>query len=184
MSLQTISGQTIIEPVTLADLKSRIKLTATADDSQLTGIITAAREFAERISNRCLTKRQLIYYRDNFPWPNEPMIIPAPPLVSVDLIEYLTVDQTTDADTWLTWDPTEYRVATFNVPAVVSAKAGAYPCPVRTPGNVRVTFTAGSTDPLPQHWQLNLQDIAVFIYENAGVTVPTSLVTIPKIHYF
>ena len=182
MSLQTVSGQTIIEPVTLDALKSRIKLTSTADDAQLTGLITAGREFAERISNRCLAHRQFIEYRDNFPWPSHGLLIPRPPLVSVDLVEYMEDDY----QTWTAWDPTEYWVALNNVPAILQPRKGfTYPAALgQTPGCVRITFTAGETNPLPQHWQLNLQDITVFMYENAGVPVPTNLVTIPKIHYF
>lgn len=195
MSLQTVSGQTITEPVTLAALKARIKLTSTADDGQLTGIITAAREFAERISNRCLAPRQVIEYRDSFPYPTKELLIPRPPLVSVDKVEYLEDDYVT----WAVWDPSEYWVALNNVPAILQPRRGfTYPCTlIHTAGCVRITFTAGDAtvtsvngvntltpNPLPQHWQLNIEDIAVFMYENAGVTVPASLVTIPKIHYF
>lgn len=182
MSLQTVSGQTITEPVTLAALKARIKLTSTADDGQLTGIITAAREFAERISNRCLATRQFIEYRDGFPYPTKELLIPRPPLVSVDKVEYLEDDYVT----WALWDPSEYWVALNNVPAILQPRRGfTYPCTLMyTAGCVRITFTAGSSDPLPQHWQLNIEDIAVFMYENAGVSAPASLVTIPKIHYF
>lgn len=186
MALQTVPGQNIVEPVTLDALKQRIKLTSTGDDAQLTGIITAAREFAERISNRCLAPRQLIDYRDGFPNYCEPLLIPLPNLVSLDLIEYLTIDPVTGADTWTTWASTEYRVAANNVPALVRPKASyTYPTPERAPGNVRVTFHAGpDTYGLPLHWILNLEDIAVFMYENAGVQLDTALVTIPKIHYF
>lgn len=191
MSLQTVPGQSITEPITLAALKSRIKLTSTADDTQLTGIITAAREFAERISNRCLAARQMVEYRDGFPYPTKELLIPRPLLISMDKVEYLTDDY----QTWATWDPTEYWVALSNVPAIIQPRSGfTYPCTlIHTAGCVRITFTAGPATsnagvltpmPLPQHWQLNLEDIAIFMYENAGVTVPTSLVTIPKIHYF
>jgi len=180
MSLQTVSGQTIVEPVTLAALKSRIKLTSTVDDSQLTGLITAAREFAERISNRCLAPRQFIDYRDCFPYPTKELQIPRPPLVSVDRVEYLEDDY----QTWTTWDPSEYWVALSNIPAILQPRRGfTYPPTLmHTAGCVRITFTAGSD--LPLHWTLNITDIAVFMYENAGVPVPTNLVTIPKIHNF
>jgi uncharacterized phiE125 gp8 family phage protein len=180
MSLQTVSGQTITEPVTLAALKDRIKLTATADDVQLTGLITAAREFAERISNRCLAPRQFVETRDGFPYPTKELVIPRPPLVSVDLVEYLDVDYVT----WLLWDPSEYWVALNNVPAVLQPRRGfTYPPTLMsTAGCARLTFTAGAA--IEAHWALNIEDIAVFMYENAGVPVPTSLVTIPKIHYF
>lgn len=181
MSLQTVPGQTIIEPVTLPSLKDRIKLTSTADDAQLIGIITAAREFAERISNRCLAPRQFIEYRDGFPYPTKELLIPRPLLVSLDLVEYLEDDY----QTWTTWDATEYWVAKSNVPAILQPRRGViYPTTLQsTAGCVRITFTAG-VEPLEQHWQLNILDIAVFMYENVGVVVPTSLVTIPKIHYF
>lgn len=181
MSLQTVSGQTIVEPVTLADLKGRIKLTSTADDTQLTGLITAAREFAERVSNRCLAPRQYVETRDSFPYPTAPLILPRPPLVSVDKVEYLLDDYT-----WTTWDASEYWVALNNVPAALQPrKVSGYVYPptlIHTPGCVRITFTAGGT--IEKNWALNIEDIAVFMYENAGVPVPLSLVTIPKIHTF
>lgn len=195
MSLQTVSGQTIIEPVMLAALKGRIKITSTADDALLTALTTAAREFAERISNRCLAPRQMIEYLDGFPYPTKPLILSRPPLLSVDAVQYLEDDY----QTWATWDPSEYWVALNNAPAILQPRRGyTYPCPLQhTAGCVSITFTAGDAvqtsvngvttltpNPLPQHWQLNIEDIAVFMYENAGVPVPTSLVTIPKIHYF
>ena len=61
MSLQYIPGQTIAEPVTLAQLNLRLKLTSTADDTQLTGIITQAREVAERVSRRSLAYKSYAY---------------------------------------------------------------------------------------------------------------------------
>ena len=195
MSLQTVLGQNITEPVTLAALKSRIKLTSTADDSQLTGIITAAREFAERISNRCLAPRQMVEYLDCFPYPTKEVVIPRPLLVSLDAVEFLTDDYVT----WATWDPSEYWVALNNIPAILQPRRGfTYPAVLGgTAGCIRITFTAGHATktivnnepvltplPLPQSWQLCIEDIAVFMYENAGVATPTTLVTIPKIHYF
>jgi uncharacterized phiE125 gp8 family phage protein len=182
MALQTVPNQTITEPVTLAELKARIQLTSTADDAKLTGLITAAREFAERITNRCLAARQFVDYRDGFPFPSDDMQIPAPPLVSVDIVEYL--DSTY---TYQTWDASEYFVAEHNVPAVLRPRIGkTYPCPVRSRDSVRVTFTAGAgrIDGMPEHWKLNLMDIAIFMYENAGVKVPDTLVNIPKIYVF
>lgn len=180
MSLQTVPNQTITEPVSLAALKARIKVTSDADIAQLTGILTAAREFAERISNRCLAARQMVEYRDAFPYPTKGLLIPRPSLVSVDAVEYLTDDY----QTWETWDASEYWVAVNNVPAVIQPRRGfTYP-PTLTgvPGCVRITFTAGGA--IPQHWCLNIEDIAAFMYDNPGTVVPTSLVTIPKIHYF
>ena len=89
-----------------------------------------------------------------------------------------------DYQTWATWDASEYWVALNNYPAMLQPRRGyTYPPTLmHTAGCVRLTFTAGG--PIEQHWALNIEDIAVFMYENVGVPVPTSLVTIPKIHTF
>ncbi|HZP06771.1 MAG TPA: hypothetical protein VFB43_17865 [Terracidiphilus sp.] len=172
-------------------VKKRINLTATADDGRLTGLITAAREFAERITNRCLAPRQLIDYRDGLPYPGRELLIPLPPLVSLDLVEVLEDDYVT----WTPWDSSQYWVALYNQPAILQPRRGfTYPTTLeRIAGCVRITFTAGhatvvnsvlTPEPLPQSWQENLADIVTFQYENVGVRVPPELVTIPKIHYF
>jgi uncharacterized phiE125 gp8 family phage protein len=179
MALQTVPNQTITEPVTVAALKARIRVTSDADVAQLTGLLTAAREFAEQVSNRCLALRQMVEYRDSFPYPTKGLLIPRPSLVSVDKVEYLTDDY----QTWETWSADEYWVAANNVPAVLQPRRGfTYPPTIPVAGCVRITFTAGGD--IPQHWILNIEDIAAYMYDNPGTVVPTSLVTIPKIHYF
>ena len=196
MSLQIQAG-TITEPVTLAALKSRIHLTSTSDDTSLTGIITQAREFAERVSRRSLAYASFVYTLDRFPYPHEPIRVPVPPLISLTSISYYDDTLTTP----ITLDPSEYWTAPAQIPALIVPTPGnVWPCAARVPGAVSLAFTAGYGYPgaaasgstpaippgpaLPVSWLNNLVDIAVFAYENAGVAIPESLVQIPKVYLF
>jgi uncharacterized phiE125 gp8 family phage protein len=193
MSLQ-IEPTTITEPVTLAALKARMKLTSTADDTQLLGIITQAREIAERVSRRCLAYKFLAYIMDRFPYPHEPIRVPVPPLIKLVSITYL--DETV---TEQTLSPAEYWVAAQQIPALIAPMPTVvWPTTARLPGAVTLNFTAGYNYPgdatvtphvppgpeLPVSWANNIMDLAVFIYENAGVRAPENLVQIPKVYVF
>jgi uncharacterized phiE125 gp8 family phage protein len=183
MSLQIVPSS-ITEPVTLAVLKARIKLTSTADDVQLTGIITQAREFAERVSRRSLAVKSYAYTMDHFPPPYERVIrVPVPPLIGLTAITYF--DETL---TEQTLDPSEYWVAPAQIPALIVPTPGnVWPSVARVPGAVTLSFTAGygaGGQALPVSWANNIADIAVFAYENAGVPIPENLVQIPKVYVF
>lgn len=196
MSLQITPGQTITEPVTLAVLKARIKLTSTADDAQLTGIIIQAREYAERVSRRSLAYKEYTYTMDRFPWPHEPIRVPVPPLINLASITYYD-----DTLTQQTLPADEYWIAGAQYPALIAPKPGLiWPPTARVPGAVTLSFSAGygypgvaqngsmpaipPGPPMPTSWANNITDIAVFAYENAGVVLPEKLVQIPKIYVF
>lgn len=195
MSLQIVPT-TITEPVTLAMLHARMKLTSTVDDAQLTGIIPQAREFAERVSRRSLAYKSYAYFMDRFPYPHEPIRVPVPPLIGLTSITYY--DETL---TEQTLDPSEYWVAVAQIPALIAPVPGiVWPPTARVPGSVTLNFTAGYGYPgaaqngdtpaippgpvLPASWANAIMDIAVFIYENPAVPVPESLVQIPKVYVF
>lgn len=193
MSLQITPALTITEPVSLAALKARMKLTSTADDTQLAGIITQAREFAERVSRRSLAYKSYAYSLDRFPYPHEPLRVPVPPLIAISSITYLDGTLTEQ-----TLDPSEYFVAPNQIPAlIVPAPGNVWPSTARVPGAVTLNMTAGygyqgqstptvipAGPPLPVSWLNNVIDIAVFMYENAGVAVPESLCQVPKVYVF
>lgn len=195
MSLYTVIGQSITEPVTLAAVKARIKLTSTADDDIITGQITQAREFAERVSRRSLAYKAYSYTMDRF-WqthPREPIRVPVPPLISVTSLAYLD-----DTLTLQTIESDEYFVANAQDPSLIVPIPGLiWPSTARVPGAVTIAFNAGfgypgasGSPPIPagpmlsQGWINNLVDITVFIYENAGEVIPERLVQIPKIYLF
>lgn len=56
------------QPVALADVKNYLRITGTADDVMLTGMIDAATQFVENITNRRLITQTWDYFLDNFPY--------------------------------------------------------------------------------------------------------------------
>jgi uncharacterized phiE125 gp8 family phage protein len=196
MSTLLVPGQTLTEPVTLAALKLRLHLTATSDDASLTGILTQAREFAERVSRRALAYASYVTTMDRFPYPHEPIRVSMPPLISLTSITFYD-----DTLTLQTLDPSEYWTAPAQIPALIVPTPGnVWPCAGRVPGSVSLSFNAGygypgapangntpATPPgpsLPTSWANNIMDIGVFIYENAGAPIPENLVQIPKVFVF
>lgn len=193
MSLQVVTPPTS-EPVALADVKARLRLTSTADDATITSQITQAREFCERVSRRSLAYKSYALFLDRFPYPHEPIRLPAPPLVSVSNVFYY--DSTL---TQQTWSPSEYWWTPAQSPALIVPKPGLiYPSPAHIPGAVEVDFTAGwgypgnpDADPvvpagpaLPADWARCIQDVAMFIYENPSTPIPEALCSIPKVWVF
>lgn len=196
MSLLVTPGQTITEPVSLDDVKARLRLTSTVDDAVLTEQITQAREFCERLSKRSLAYKSYVYILDRFPFPMEPLRIPVPPLVSITALKFY--DSTL---TQQTWDPADYWVANNQVPALLIPNPGTiYPPSAHVPGAVELDFNAGWGYPgqaagggnpaipagptLPQEWQRSIINTTIFIYENAGAQVPEHLCQIPKVFLF
>jgi uncharacterized phiE125 gp8 family phage protein len=140
MSLQIVTPP-IAEPVTLADVKLRLRLTSTADDALITQLITPARVFAEKVTRYSLVSKGYQLTMERFPWPHEPLVLPVPPVSAVSSITYL--DSTA---TQQTWDPSEYIVGLNQVPALIVPLApNIYPCTFRAHGinAVSVNFTAG-----------------------------------------
>ena len=140
MSLQITTPNTA-EPVTLAAVKSRLRLTDTTDDALITSQIPVARLFAEKITRRSLALKTYAFSLDRFPDWQKPIRIPMPPLVSVLGITFL--DSTL---TQQTWDPADYYTASNQSPALIVPNPGyIYPPIARVPGAVEVSFTAGYT---------------------------------------
>ena len=166
------------EPVSLDEVKDRLRLTSTDDDAAITTYISAAREHAERVSRRSLAPKTYAQILDRFPFHNEPIRLTNPPVTGVTAIKYLDSTLTSQ-----TWDPTEYFLAASQSPALIIPKPGnTYPATARVPGAVEVDFTTGpDADDLPVSWKQNIIELAVFIYDHPGEIVPASLVTIPKI---
>lgn len=168
-----ISTQPAIEPVTVDEIKSHLRLDTTADDALLASLGTAAREFAEKVTKRSLAYKGYVASYDRFPSPGEPIRIPAPPLGEVTEITYLDSEQETQ-----TWDSSEYYVAANQEPALIVPKPGkVYPCPPRLPGSVEVHFNAGynaygyGTIPriLPEHLRVAIMQLAGHWYDHPEI---------------
>lgn len=91
-----------IEPVTLADMKAHLRVTAADDDSLISVYITAARRMTESVTKRALIQQTWDWVLDRFPAHFD---VPLPPLQEVVYIKYLDT-----ADVEQVLDPTTYIV--------------------------------------------------------------------------
>lgn len=178
MSLQILTGPSA-EPITLAEVKARLRLTATTDDVTITAQITAAREFAEKVTRRSLAVKTYAAFFDRFPVSREPIRIPVPPLLSVQAIKY--TDNSLEVQTW---DASEYYVASMQSPGLIVPKPTViYPSPVAIPGAVEVDFTAGygaeGGPAIPEHLREGIRQLTIYIYEHPEVITPDGLKEAP-----
>ncbi len=151
------------EPVTLAQAKTQcvVDATFTDDDAMITALVTAARQYVEKIMNRAIYTRTMQLFLDFFPFPNYSGTInpndrhclygyfwhalairlPKPRAVSVQSITYIALDGTTQ-----TVDPNTYYVDVNSEPARIVPQPGIYWPYTQSylPGSVCVSFTTGT----------------------------------------
>lgn len=91
MGLRIITQPTE-EPVTVAEIKSHLRIDTSDDDLMLGAMITAAREECEHLLERALAPQTVQLLLDEFP---DDIPLPLPPLRSVVSVEYAATDGTT-----------------------------------------------------------------------------------------
>jgi len=141
----------IFEPVSLAQAKVVVRQSSDSDDSYLRGLIVAAREHCEMLTNRCIARRTWVLPFDAFPicqgvhlysvW--QEIELPRPPLVSVEQIRYIDLD---GAVKWLA-SGTDFIVDRLNEPGRISpTSTSGWPATLLVPNAVEVMFTTGYDD--------------------------------------
>lgn len=135
------------EPVTLAEAKSFLRVDGADDDTLISNLITAARQLAERYTNRAFITQVWELVEDHAP--DGPLYTPKPPLVSVDAVK-VTAENGTETTVpassyWVdksigrlvrangyTW-PTHRGFASFIIrfTAGYGASGSAVPAPIR-----------------------------------------------------
>lgn len=104
------------EPITLDEAKAHLRVIGSDEDGHLTGLIIAAREMAEGRLNRTIRQRAIT---EVFSGWHEGLVLPKPPVVSVESITY------TDADgTVQTLPPEDYYAGVHVEPAIVELAPG------------------------------------------------------------
>lgn len=164
-----------LEPITLADAKSHLKVDVTDDDSYITSLITVARTTAEQRTARTFNTSTWVYTLDSFP---DAIQVPRPNLLTVTSLQYIDANGTLQ-----TWNSTNYIVDTASEPGyVVPAYGVAWPATQARINTVILTYTAGygptaADVPLPLiHWmKLALTDM----YLKRGLSSVGKLPVIP-----
>lgn len=137
MSL-TVKTPPAQEPVTLQEAKLHLRVSTDESDPQISALVVAARERAERYLNRSLVTQTLVYRLDGFPRVIE---LPAGPVQSVESITYTGTEGESQ-----TVDSADYRVDAEGA-RIVPAVDKSWPQTAELPASVEVEYVAGYGDP-------------------------------------
>lgn len=174
--LRTIDAAT--EPVTVAEVKTHLRLTGTSEDTYLGTLITAARYVAENELGRALIAQTWEKTLDEFP--QAAIELPYPPLVSVTSISYLEAV----AGATVALSSSSYVVDTKSEPGwIVPAYGYDWPSTYDTINAVTITYSAGwaNAAAVPQPIKQWILVHVGHLYENRELTnssgIPGMMVT-------
>jgi uncharacterized phiE125 gp8 family phage protein len=137
MALEVITDPNI-EPVSVEDLKTYMRLDGDDFDDLLSSLITAGREEAEEYQNRAYDDQTLAEWFDK--WPNLPHGLPRAPLQAINAVKYYDTD-----DNEYTLDASIYFVDTKSEPGRINLVYGeSLPSIVLRPTNaVYIEYACG-----------------------------------------
>lgn len=155
------------EPITLTEAKAHLRVTASTEDTLITSLIVAARQFVEEETSRALITQTWERQLDNWP---ALVRLPRPPAIALTSVKYVDEDGTeaTLANTAYTLyasvEPGHLVFDTDELPTVTLADYA----------GVRIRYTAGygAAAAVPQaikqamllligHWYLNREAVAI-----------------------
>lgn len=142
------------------------------DDDYIKDAIDAAISWAEGFTRMAITPKKYELVVDNLPGCN-PLILPfAAPLISVDSVHYIDLDNVEQL-----LPQTQYHIA-HKMPAVLQRKHGAtFPPTSPNLGAVRITYSAGYASPLlcPPDILRALKQVMADFFENREDSTPLNL---------
>lgn len=130
-----------VEPVTLTEAKAHLRVDTSDDDTYITSLIKAAREWVEQYLDRSLVHTQWAMRVDTFPWEFE---LPRPPMATAGTTTAVTVSYTLDTGSTTTLSASEYRVDREATPgAIRPVYGGTWPGHRSDENAVTVTWWGG-----------------------------------------
>lgn len=143
-----VTGAPAVEPIDLAEAKEHLRQPLSDDDSLITSLIVAARQYAEKYTRRAFITQTVECKIDYF---SDVIKLPLPPLQSVASIKYIDPDGVLQ-----TLNPSVYLVDTDSTPGRITRDYGeSWPETKPVPNAITITFVAG--------------------YGNAGTDVPDTI---------
>jgi len=161
------------EPVSLAEVKTHLRVDITDDDDLITALVVAAREYCEAFQNRAYITQTWELTLDEFP--ETPLVIPKPPLQSVSSVKYIDYEGTETV-----FDAANYIVDTSSEPGRLTLAYGVtWPTvTLQRLNGVKITFTAGYGDSASDVPQTVKQAILLLVghwYENREASLVGSV---------
>ena len=147
MQYRSLTRQTApaVEPVTLSEAKAHLRVDTADDDTYITGLIRAAREWAEEYLDRTLVHTQWVMRFDRFPTDGTHDIeLPRPPMVASGTATAVTLSYTLEDGTTATYGTASYRVDRASTPGAVKTNyAGTWPPHREDDNSVSITWWGG-----------------------------------------
>lgn len=134
----------LLDPVSLAEAKSHLRVDIGDDDGLIVGYILAARVHVEQHLNRALLAQTwdftLDYGWPSKAWKGQRVVLPMSPVISVTSITYVASDGSSQ-----TLDPSQYKVANLDTgeTVIVPAYGLSWPSVRQEIAAVAVRFVAG-----------------------------------------
>lgn len=179
MQYRSLTRQTApaVEPVTLTEAKAHCRVDTSDDDTYISTLITAAREWVEQYLDRSLVHQQYVMRLDSFPHEIE---LPRPPMATAGTTTAVTLTYTLGDDSTATLAATEYRIDRNSTPGVVrQLRAGSWPANLDDQNAVTVTWWAGYGDSgssVPAAVRHAILMLVSHWYETRGATLSTGAV--------
>ncbi len=156
-----------VEPVSLADAKTYLRVEHDADDDALAALIAGARIHVETQTRRALIMQSWRLIRDA--WPADGRIAVTPvPLRALTAARIYRLDGTTQAI-----DVSAFAIDKAGAPAVLSFAAGALPAPGRVVAGIELDIDVGYGDAptdVPEPLRQAIRVLTAHWYENRGLT--------------
>lgn len=184
-----------VEPLTLAEAKAHLRVDVSDDDTLITALIMAARQYAEQLTGLSFCTQSWTYFADSFPgygvmgvpWgqeyshPGNAFLLEKGPINSIDSVKYLDMQGTLQ-----TLSSSVYTSELSGQLGRVAPKFGQiWPIALPQIGAVQVAFTAGYGDAskVPQglkNWML-LRVGA--LYENREEVISGRSITVTPLSF-
>ncbi len=168
MGTLTIITEPTVEPVTLAEAKTALRVDHSDDDTRITALIEAARRFAEAYTGMYIMPQTIEASMDS--WPATEIELCVWPLESVDSVKYDDTASPVTEQT-LTVD-TDYYADTTTIGGRVRTLTG-WPSVAVKPNAIRIRMTAGyplAGSPLsgnaPEIIKEGVLAYVMFLYDN------------------
>lgn len=140
-SLALVTAPTV-EPVSVAEAQTALRVDSDADEDIVTALVAAARQWCEAATSRAFCEQTWRLKLDAWP-AGASFLIPRPPLVAVSSVTYVDAAGATQ-----TWASSNYIVSADLEPARLSLAAGAsWPTTAARPDAITITYTAGYGGP-------------------------------------
>ena len=173
----TRQTQPAVEPVTLSEAKAHLRVDTADDDTYISGLIRAAREWVEEYLDRTLVNTQWVMRFDRFPTDGTHDIeLPRPPMVASGTATAVTLSYTLEDGTTATYGTASFRVDRASTPGAVKTNyAGTWPPHREDDNSVSVTWWGGygpSGSDVPQGVKNAMLLYVHELYEKRGNAEP------------